>query len=150
MEVPLIAGPFFSDHDSKESEAVAIIDQKFAQRFWPNGGAVGKHLWIDPKKPMVIAGVVGNVKQYGLDSDAKIAVYFPNTHERDGFLVEETVDLKLTDKVVLVTGSTAGIGFAIARSLASEGAHVYLNGRTQERVNAAMAAIRSRAAAWGR
>jgi NAD(P)-dependent dehydrogenase (short-subunit alcohol dehydrogenase family) len=63
-----------------------------------------------------------------------------------GFLLEDTVDLKLTDKVVLVTGSTAGIGFAIARSLASEGAHVYLNGRTQERVDAAVAAIRSQAA----
>ncbi len=57
------------------------------------------------------------------------------------------MELKLTDKVVLVTGSTAGIGFAIARALASEGAHVYLNGRTQERVNAAMAAIRSNTAA---
>ncbi|HTD42984.1 MAG TPA: SDR family NAD(P)-dependent oxidoreductase, partial [Bryobacteraceae bacterium] len=58
----------------------------------------------------------------------------------DGFLLEDTVDLKLTDKVVLVTGSTAGIGFAIARSLAGEGAHVYVNGRTQQRVDAAMAA----------
>ena len=53
------------------------------------------------------------------------------------------MDLKLAGKVALVTGSTAGIGFAIARSLASEGAHVYLNGRTGERVNAAIAAIRS-------
>ena len=57
------------------------------------------------------------------------------------------MDLKLTDKVVLITGSTAGIGFAIARSLASEGAHVYLNGRTQERVDAAVAAIRAHASA---
>jgi NAD(P)-dependent dehydrogenase (short-subunit alcohol dehydrogenase family) len=57
------------------------------------------------------------------------------------------VDLKLTDKVVLITGSTAGIGFAIAKSLASEGAHVYLNGRTQERVDRAMAAIQSQVAA---
>jgi NAD(P)-dependent dehydrogenase (short-subunit alcohol dehydrogenase family) len=56
------------------------------------------------------------------------------------------VDLKLTGKVALVTGSTAGIGFAIARSLAVEGAHVYVNGRTQERVSAAIAAIRSHAA----
>ena len=56
------------------------------------------------------------------------------------------MDLKLTSKVALVTGSTAGIGFAIAKALAREGAHVYVNGRTQQRVDAAMAAIRSHAA----
>ena len=53
------------------------------------------------------------------------------------------MDLKLADKVVLVTGSTAGIGFAIAESLAREGAYVYVNGRTQERVDRAVASIRS-------
>src|ERR1700731_511525 len=60
-----------------------------------------------------------------------------------GFLVEGDVNLKLAGKVALVTGSTAGIGFAIAQSLAIEGAHVYVNGRTQERVDARMAATRS-------
>ncbi|MGD0730006.1 MAG: SDR family NAD(P)-dependent oxidoreductase [Terracidiphilus sp.] len=53
------------------------------------------------------------------------------------------MNLKLTDKLALVTGSTAGIGLAIAKSLAGEGAHVYVNGRTQARVDAAIAAIRS-------
>jgi NAD(P)-dependent dehydrogenase (short-subunit alcohol dehydrogenase family) len=56
------------------------------------------------------------------------------------------VDLGLSGKVALVTGSTAGIGFSIAKSLATEGAHVYVNGRTQQRVDAALAAIRSQAA----
>ena len=60
-----------------------------------------------------------------------------------GYILEDTLDLRLTDKIVLVTGSTAGIGFAIARAVAAEGAHVYVNGRTQQRVDAAVEAIRS-------
>ena len=60
-----------------------------------------------------------------------------------GYVLEDTLDLRLTDKIVLVTGSTAGIGFAIARAVAAEGAHVYVNGRTQQRVDAAVEAIRS-------
>src|SRR5271155_273693 len=56
------------------------------------------------------------------------------------------MDLNLTGKGALVTGSTAGIGFAIAKSLATEGTYVYVNGRTQKRVDAPMAVIRSCAA----
>ena len=55
------------------------------------------------------------------------------------------MNLKLQDKVVLVTGSTAGIGLAIAQSLAGEGAHVYVNGRTQQRVDQATARIQLQA-----
>jgi NAD(P)-dependent dehydrogenase (short-subunit alcohol dehydrogenase family) len=51
------------------------------------------------------------------------------------------MDLKLNNKTALVTGSTAGIGYAIARSLAAEGATVYVNGRTTERIDAAVASI---------
>lgn len=47
------------------------------------------------------------------------------------------MDLELTGKRALVTGSTAGIGFAIARELAAEGAEVVVNGRSAERVNQA-------------
>src|SRR6266446_6319400 len=45
---------------------------------------------------------------------------------------------KLENKLALVTGSTAGIGFAIAKALAAEGARVIVNGRTEERVAGAM------------
>lgn len=48
------------------------------------------------------------------------------------------MDLQLSDKVALVSGSTAGIGLAIATTLAEEGATVIVNGRTQERVNHAL------------
>jgi len=48
------------------------------------------------------------------------------------------MNLQLERKTALVTGSTAGIGLAIATTLASEGAAVIENGRTQERVDKAM------------
>ncbi len=52
------------------------------------------------------------------------------------------MDLQLAGKKVLVTGSTAGIGFATATAFAAEGASVIVNGRTPERVDAAIAKIR--------
>jgi len=48
------------------------------------------------------------------------------------------VDLQLRGKRALVTGSTAGIGYAIAAALAREGAHVVVNGRTQAGVDEAV------------
>lgn len=51
------------------------------------------------------------------------------------------MDLQLTGKRALVTGSTAGIGFAIARQLAAEGADVVINGRSRSGVSAAVARL---------
>jgi NAD(P)-dependent dehydrogenase (short-subunit alcohol dehydrogenase family) len=55
------------------------------------------------------------------------------------------MDLRLRGKRAIVTGSTAGIGFAAAVALAREGAAVVVNGRTQQRVDAAVARVREQA-----
>ena len=55
------------------------------------------------------------------------------------------MDLGLGGKRALITGSTAGIGFATAEALAREGAHVIVNGRTQHRVDEALAKLRASA-----
>ena len=52
------------------------------------------------------------------------------------------MDLGLQGKRALVTGSTAGIGWATARALAAEGAYVVVNGRTPQRVEAAVSRLR--------
>src|SRR5258708_2335760 len=51
------------------------------------------------------------------------------------------MDLQLKDKLAVVTGSTAGIGYAIAEALVREGARVVVNGRTQAAVSGAVAKI---------
>src|SRR6266436_9964003 len=53
------------------------------------------------------------------------------------------MDLELDGKRALVTGSTAGIGYAIAETLAREGADVIVNGRTTKRVEEALKSIRA-------
>src|SRR3984885_3821992 len=55
---------------------------------------------------------------------------------------ERLMDLKLAGKKVLVTGSTAGIGFAAGSAFAAEGASVVVNGRRKERGGAAIAKVR--------
>jgi NAD(P)-dependent dehydrogenase (short-subunit alcohol dehydrogenase family) len=57
------------------------------------------------------------------------------------------MDLQLNGKLALVTGSTAGIGFAIANALAREGAGVIVNGRTEARAAEAARRIQSATAA---
>ncbi|MEN9689373.1 MAG: hypothetical protein RI998_1370 [Pseudomonadota bacterium] len=53
------------------------------------------------------------------------------------------MDLKLKGQTALVTGSTAGIGYAIAHALAAEGVHVCINGRSQGSVDAALKRLQS-------
>jgi predicted permease len=93
MEIPLREGRFFTEDDNADKPQVVIIDEKFAQRFWPDSDPIGKHLWFrDPKKLITIVGVVGVVKQYGLETDGKIATYFPQQQRHDPrmFLVVRT------------------------------------------------------------
>ena len=106
MQIPLLADRF-SQQDTTENSQTVIIDQKFAQRFWPHNDAIGKHLWFDPKKPITMVGFVGVVKQYGLETDGKIALYLPLQQDPDRgmFLV---VRSSLED---------AGLSAAIAREI---------------------------------
>ena len=107
MLIPLIQGRFFGEHDTADMPRAVIIDEKFAQRYWPRESPIGKHLWFDPKKPMTIVGVVGVVKQYGLDADSKIATYFPQEQfASDGmFLVART------------SGDAAALSSAVVREI---------------------------------
>ena len=83
MQIPLREGRYFNESDTKSSPPVGIVDEYMAKELWPNQSAVGKRLHnggITDKDPWItVVGVVGRIKQYTLDSDSRIAIYYPQT-----------------------------------------------------------------------
>jgi NAD(P)-dependent dehydrogenase (short-subunit alcohol dehydrogenase family) len=59
-----------------------------------------------------------------------------------GASAAQAMDLQLKGKTALITGSTGGIGYGIAKVLLAEGAEVIINGRTQQSVDKAAASLK--------
>jgi putative ABC transport system permease protein len=81
MGIPLLQGREFDDRDTGGKPDVVIVNQKMAQRYWPDGDAIGKRIKIGPpeNEPWVtIVGVVGNVNHTGLDAEPDFASYEPH------------------------------------------------------------------------
>jgi predicted permease len=79
MQIPLLEGRLFAETDRDKTQPVAVVDEKMADFYWPHANPLGQHLKLDddPKVPwMTVVGVVGVVKQYGLDTDTRMVVYF--------------------------------------------------------------------------
>jgi predicted permease len=90
MEIPLAQGRWFTPAELIQPTPVVIVDAKLAQRFWPNGNAIGKHIrGGSTDQWRTIVGVVGVVKEYGLDVDTRMVMYFP-AHGSTSFLVART------------------------------------------------------------
>jgi predicted permease len=83
MQIPLLRGRRFNEFDTDKAPRVVIIDDHFAQQIFPNEDPIGRRLKFGDAKSQslweTIVGVVGRVKQYGLDADARIALYRPHT-----------------------------------------------------------------------
>lgn len=80
MQIPLISGRIFSDHDDAGMAGAAIINQTMAHRFWPDGDAVGSHVTIDDAdnlRTVEIVGVVADVKHKSLEADADPELFVP-------------------------------------------------------------------------
>src|SRR5258708_3388658 len=80
MHIRLLQGRDISASDTATSAPVIVISDSMAKRFWPNSSPIGHHLKLSfyPEKDREIVGVVGDVKQLGLDSSAGIAtLYWP-------------------------------------------------------------------------
>jgi len=73
MGIPLVRGRFFTSQDTESSPRVAVVDEDFARKFFPGEDPVGKAFVDDYVGTATIVGVVGHVKQWGLDD--KLAMH---------------------------------------------------------------------------
>ncbi len=83
MGIPLVRGRFFADTDRLESKPVVIINERFAQKYFPGQDPVGKQMKPDwavgnqPAQMRQIVGVAGNAKHLSLKEDFAPEMYLP-------------------------------------------------------------------------
>ncbi len=85
LGVPLVNGRLFDSRDHAEAPAVALINQSLAARYWPDRDPIGRRVSLDDGEHwMTVVGVVGDIRQYGLDQEASDELYRPL--EQGGFV----------------------------------------------------------------
>ena len=77
MGIPLLRGRNFEQRDRQGSPLVAIVNDCFARRYWPNESSLGKHVLVGRTKETEVVGVVGNVKNIRLAVESVPELYYP-------------------------------------------------------------------------
>lgn len=97
MQIPLLRARFFTEQDNGHAPHVAVIDESFAEKYFPDGNPIGQIINLpdlgEGIDQVQIIGVVGRVMQWGLDSPGpvKIALYIPAVQLPDSYIVENPV-----------------------------------------------------------
>jgi len=86
LRIPLLRGRYPTDDDRDGSRLVAVIDQEFVRRYWPNEDPIGKRFTFGPPDGVTdttrnewieVVGVVGHTAHEGLDADPRLQLYLP-------------------------------------------------------------------------
>src|SRR5262245_9653776 len=89
--IPLVAGRELTEADGSNAPPVALVSRRLAERFFPGRSAVGGRLLVGDggtsPRPVEIVGVVGDVRDTGLDSDPGVTLYIPLPQVPRGVMV---------------------------------------------------------------
>jgi predicted permease len=127
MTIPLKQGRLLTAQDNEHSPLVAVVDESFADKFFPHQDPVGKHINLKgADRPLEIVGVVGHVKQWGLDQDDKESLhaqlYCPFTQLSDSAVQRTTGGVD----VILRSNATPGAALdSIRRAMTTGEQFIY-------------------------
>ena len=85
MQIPLLLGRRFDEHDTRDQPRVIVVDDALAAALWPGQDPLGKRVrsgGFDAHATtpwLTVVGVVGRIKQDRLDGESRIALYHPHT-----------------------------------------------------------------------
>jgi putative ABC transport system permease protein len=97
--IPLRQGRYLAGTDGPDAPKVVVVNESFARKWWPNGGALGKRVLqgFPDHQPTTyeIVGVVADVRQEGLDIEPRDEVFIPwaqNPHPSMTFILRTSVE----------------------------------------------------------
>ena len=82
LGVPILAGREFTEQDRSDTELVAVVSQSVAQRLFPKGDAINRHLWYATRgtpRPRRIVGIVADVDDQSVVQQPTMTVYLPHS-----------------------------------------------------------------------
>jgi putative ABC transport system permease protein len=120
MEIPLLKGRAINEHDTQDSDNVALINRTMADALWPNVDPLGRRIKFpgDEKNPQpwrTIVGVVSDVSQYALDKKAPMQIYLPHAQFPTSF---NTIVVKTDNQSVAMTNAIRNEIFAVDKEQA--------------------------------
>jgi predicted permease len=118
MNIPLQRGRFFTSQDDEHSPLVAVVDEVFARKYFPHQDPIGQRIVMNSGgRKLEIVGIVGHVKQWGLDLDdtqsLRAQLYIPCMQMPDDFI---TLVSSGTGLVVRYDGNLTPVFDAIRRT----------------------------------
>jgi predicted permease len=143
MRIPLKRGRFFTPQDNERSPHVAVIDDELSHKYFGNENPIGKRINLDGSGLTQIVGIVGHVKQFGLDSDdtqpLRAQLYLPCLQMSDSFIT-----MPGSSVILRSAGTTASIFDSVRRASAQmSNQQVIYGGRSMdELISASLAARR--------
>jgi predicted permease len=121
MQTPLLRGRFITRQDDEHAPPVIVIDEKFAQQYFPGQDPIGRHVNIEFLGKAEIIGIAGHVKHWGLDTDAnekiQAQLYIPITQIPDKFMPQVLRDeyvVRATNDPTALTNSIRNLAQQIS------------------------------------
>jgi putative ABC transport system permease protein len=122
FRIPLRRGRWFTDRDSGASAGVVLISEGMAKKFWPGANPLGERLSVDKyhpefaAPPRQIIGIVGDVRNFGMNREPDPAIYFPQSQVADGMTAIDAQILPIT-WVVRTQAESSALTSAIREQL---------------------------------